>query len=397
MEQAYDTIWVAFDHWLDDMGLFEQDHTHYKYSAVLLDFILFSIPIVIFFFLTTAFFLVLLGLKACRAHKLLLYVALAVFQISFYLMMFSICFFVAFLVSGHGFTLFHSSLLGILLSTIICFGFFTATFRGSWEIYLWVKGNPHARRTQLKRTLSTESDISLSSPNVGNSEGVDEVDDISFGEKQSKSPLYTHCNQADLSQSGEHGKNLSAEEAVSAYNEYQIQNQKQQMIEMQQLFEGASISETAEDTSISPPPSSSSPPSSFINSGSVEAQDEPLGFEKVLRGDIEDPSTTPTTSSYFLFFVIFLLSLSLSLSLEGVCDAYTPLEYSTTFTRYLSGDLCTQTPCFVYTLLPPTNSSTSMYVVFHSPNSLQGNAFVKFARFGDGVDFEVDQRTTLKR
>jgi hypothetical protein len=68
--------------------------------------------------------------------------------------------------------------------------------------------------------------------------------------------------------------------------------------------------------------------------------------------------------------ICFLIAIVLSVFLEGMCDKYSPIGWSTSVTRRLGGDICVTSPCFVYLLLPEDNTSSSTIVVFHSPNRI---------------------------
>ena len=65
-------------------------------------------------------------------------------------------------------------------------------------------------------------------------------------------------------------------------------------------------------------------------------------------------------------------SIMISLLMEGMCTSFFPLSVTTTVTRSLEGSLCTESPCFVYSVLPQNDVSTSAIIVFHSPYLLAG-------------------------
>ena len=388
MGGLYDYIWVSFDHWLDDLGLFEQDHTLYKHSAVYLDVILFSIPIVIFFLLSSFLFLLLLFVVrgCCMWPRPVVYFVLFLLEITFLLEMFFVCFLIAFIISGHGFTLFHSSIFGIILSTLACFFFFSAAYRGSVELYRWTRDSLNGVKSPFPRTPSDNMIVTVSSPGMEMVDCADEVDDITFCE-QIKSPVYTQCADNGVNSSpSQCGNVMTSSEAERSFNEYQIETQKRQMKEIQRVLEGVSGEREGEGegegdskrTQIAS--SSSSSPSLFLT------PDRPHEYDDVIQNDTTDHAST---RSFSPFLLLLLLSLSLSLSLEGVCDAYTPLEYSTTLSRALSPDLCERSPCFVYTMLPTSAPHSSIDVIFHSPTSLKGKVTVRYSWFRNGSYFDT--------
>jgi hypothetical protein len=87
------------------------------------------------------------------------------------------------------------------------------------------------------------------------------------------------------------------------------------------------------------------------------------------HGDVKSHFRTPSKQYQPkpILICCFILALIITLLSEGICNQYSPIGWSTTASRWIVGDFCTTSPCFVYLLLPEQHTSTSMTIVFHSP------------------------------
>jgi len=327
MGGLYETAWVAIDHFIAEK-LFDQDQMHYEQSSLLLDYFLLSLVFIPFTFLSLLFALVTYVLKRFekpgrsslyhKIHWVMLFLSF-LFGIPA-----SICLlvFVAITLSGRAFWLFGSDALGVVLSSL--------------GLFLLLVGMIKVTMFFIRfRPSSIDSDELSVAPLVDTENPED------TGEEPI--PMEEFVHEEKLKE--KEGEEEEEEEEVKEKEEGPVESEKHgELVEIELRDAEEIIAEK------------------------FQQQQQRKKQRKKLK---EKPVEVSFCVELVTYGLALFLAIFLSLFFMGMCNNYSPLSYSTSFTRWTGGEICSSSPCFVYLLLPEKDTSTSTRVVFHSPIPIQ--------------------------
>ena len=343
----YETLWLAIDSFTSNR-MFDQPHLHYQQTSLLLDWFLLCLALAFLLFLSVVLLLFYtLSRLFCNFRFLplqwILYSAALVSLLVFFV---GLALGLGDTFSGHGFWMMSSRILGVIFSTLLLTVYFLIVRKIFATLWSWRPRD--ALEVHVRQKVKEKNEVEMQELTEEYSErlALEEPHDSTDG--------------------GEFDIAIEEEGRIAALRVENEDDDVKWGREPEDFVLGDdTISDAAARVGLS-----------LTRSEKVEVFSSPQRHSWRRHPCCARTLHATTNAQRDLLVsvgVCFVAALLLSVSMEGVCNKYSPIGWSSSLSRALQGDLCTTSPCLVYLLLPTVNTSTSMTVVFHSPISLSGN------------------------